>query len=50
MTKKEIADYLRYLAQNDYMIDEHYLSTGIALCEIAEQLEGKMEGTQEEGK
>jgi hypothetical protein len=33
------AEFLRYVAQNDYMIDQHYLPTGERLMQMAEALE-----------
>jgi chromosome segregation ATPase len=34
-----MAEYLRAVAQNDYMIDSHYLPTGVRLNEIADEIE-----------
>jgi hypothetical protein len=36
---KDIADELRSIAQNDYMIDSHYLSVGTDLTVVADTLE-----------
>jgi hypothetical protein len=33
------AEFLRYLAQNDYMIDQHYLPDGERLLEIADSID-----------
>jgi hypothetical protein len=33
------AEFLRYVAQNDYMIDQHYLPTGARLLAIAAEME-----------
>jgi hypothetical protein len=38
MTRPEQADFLRALAQNDYMIDQHFLPTGATLNTIADSL------------
>ena len=35
------ATFLRSLAQNDYMIDQHYLPDGERLNRLADTLEGK---------
>lgn len=33
------AEFLRYLAQNDYMIDQHFLPDGKRLLEIADNID-----------
>jgi len=33
------AEFLRYLAQNDYMIDQYYLPDGERLLQIADNLD-----------
>jgi len=39
MDELSLPDKLRYIAQNDYMIDGHYLPTGHTLNEAAHLIE-----------
>jgi hypothetical protein len=41
------AEFLRYLAQNDYMIDSYYLPDGERLMKMADQLDELLKVVQE---
>ena len=51
MSELSLPDQLRYIAQNDYMIDGHYLPTGRTLHEAAaliDKLELQYEGLEQD--
>lgn len=50
MNDAELADYLIAIAQNDYMIDDHFVETGQALILAAARLRRLEDVTPKNGK